>query len=73
MVGEHGRFLVGEIGLLYRVFTETDIRIVLPKTLRCAVLKLVHGSRMVGHWGGGFENGGKIAEAVLVGRMVCCG
>jgi Integrase zinc binding domain len=51
MVGEHGRFLVGEDGLLYRVFTETDIRIVLPKTLRSAVLKLVHGSRMVGHWG----------------------
>jgi hypothetical protein len=25
MVGDHGRFLVGEDGLLYRVFTETDI------------------------------------------------
>jgi hypothetical protein len=23
MVGEHGKFLVGEDGLLYRVFTET--------------------------------------------------
>jgi hypothetical protein len=51
MVGEHGRFLVGEDGLLYRVFTETDIRIVVPKTLRSAVLKLVHGSRMMGNWG----------------------
>jgi Integrase zinc binding domain len=48
---EHGRFLVGEDGLLYRVFTGTDIRIVVPKTLRSAVLKLVHGSRMVGHCG----------------------
>jgi hypothetical protein len=37
MVGEHGRFLVGEDGLLYRVFTESDIRIVVPKTyeVRC--------------------------------------
>jgi RNase H-like domain found in reverse transcriptase len=51
MVGEHGRFLVGKDGLLYRVFMETDIRIVLPKTLRSAVLKLVHGSRMLGYWG----------------------
>jgi RNase H-like domain found in reverse transcriptase len=50
MVGEYGRFLVGEDGLLYRVFTEMDIRIVVPKTLRSAALKLVHGSRMVGHW-----------------------
>jgi Integrase zinc binding domain len=50
MVGEHGRFLVGEDGLLYRVLTETDIRIFEPKTLRSAVLKLVHGSRMVGYW-----------------------
>jgi hypothetical protein len=41
---------VGEDGLLYRVFTETDIRIVVPKTLRSAVLTLVHGSKMVGHW-----------------------
>jgi Integrase zinc binding domain len=51
MLGEHGRFLVGEDGLLYRVLTETDIQIVVAKTLRSAVLKLVHGSRMVGHWG----------------------
>jgi hypothetical protein len=72
MVGEHGRFLVGEDGLMYRVFTEMDFRIVVPKTLRSAVLKLVHGRKMVGHWWG-FENGGKIAEAVLVGRVVCCG
>jgi hypothetical protein len=50
MVGEHGRFLVVEDDLLYRVFTKTDIRIVVPKTLRSAVLKLVHGSRMVGPW-----------------------
>jgi hypothetical protein len=50
-MGEHGRFLVGEDGLLYRVFMETDIRIVVPKTLRSAMLKLVHGSRMEGHWG----------------------
>jgi transposase InsO family protein len=34
-----------------RVFTEAYIRIVVPKTLRSAVLKLVHESRMVGHWG----------------------
>jgi hypothetical protein len=52
MVGEHGRFLMGEYGLLYRVLTETDIRIIVPKTLRSAVLKLVHGSRIMGHWGG---------------------
>jgi hypothetical protein len=71
MVGGHDRFLVGEDGLLYRVFTETDIRIVVPKTLLSAVLKLVHGSSMMGHWG--FKNGSKIAEAVLVGRVVCCG
>jgi hypothetical protein len=51
MVGDHGRFLVGEDSLLYRVFTETVIRIVVPKALRDAVLKLVHGSRVVGHWG----------------------
>jgi hypothetical protein len=51
MVGENGRILVGEDGLLYRVFTETDIRIIVPKTLRCAVLKLVHGSRIVVPWG----------------------
>jgi hypothetical protein len=69
MEREHGRFLVGEDGLLYWVFTETDIRIDVPKTLRSAVLKLVHGSRMVGALGG-FKNGGKIAEAVLVGRVV---
>jgi RNase H-like domain found in reverse transcriptase/Integrase zinc binding domain len=50
MAGEHGTFLVGNDGLLYRVFTETDIRIVMPKTLRSAMLKLVHVSRMVGHW-----------------------
>jgi hypothetical protein len=49
MVGKHGRFLVGEEGLLCRVFTETDIQIVVPKSLRSAMLKLVHGSRMVGH------------------------
>jgi hypothetical protein len=59
MVGEHGRFLVGDGGLLYRVFTETDIRIVVPNTLRSAVLDLVHGSRMVGHWG------------ILEGRQDC--
>jgi hypothetical protein len=40
MVGEHGRFLMGEDGLLYQAFTETDIRIVVQKTLRSAVLKL---------------------------------
>jgi Integrase zinc binding domain len=51
MMGEHGRFLFGEDGLLYRVFTEMDIWIIVPKTLRSAVLKLVHGSKMVGHWG----------------------
>jgi Integrase zinc binding domain len=42
---------VSEDGLLYRVFTKTDIRIVVSKTLRSAVLKLVHGSRTLGHWG----------------------
>jgi hypothetical protein len=51
MVGEHSRFLVDEDGLLYWVFTETDIRIVIPKTIRRAVLKLVHGSKMMKHWG----------------------
>jgi hypothetical protein len=51
MVRKHGRFLVGGDGLLHRVFTEMNIQIVVPNTLRSAVLKLVHGSRMVGHWG----------------------
>jgi Integrase zinc binding domain len=41
---------VGKDDLLCRVFTEMDIIIVVPKTLRSAVLNLVHGSRMVGHW-----------------------
>jgi RNase H-like domain found in reverse transcriptase len=68
MIEEHGRFLAGEDGLLYRVFTETDIRIVVPKTLRSAVLKLVHGGAL-----GGFKNNGKIADAILVGRVACCG
>jgi hypothetical protein len=47
MVGEHGKFLVGEDGLLYRAFTE--IRIVVPKTQLSSMLNLVHGSKMVGH------------------------
>jgi Integrase zinc binding domain len=51
MVGEHGRFLVGEDGLLYDIFTKTDIWVVVPKILRSAVLKLVHGSKIVGHLG----------------------
>jgi hypothetical protein len=71
MVVEHGKSLVGEDGLLYRAFTKTDIRIVVPKTVRSAVLKLEHARSMVGHWK--FEKGGKIAEAVLVGQLVCCG
>jgi hypothetical protein len=33
MVGENGRFMVGEEGLLYRVFTENDIRIVKPNVV----------------------------------------
>jgi hypothetical protein len=51
MVREHGRFLVGGHGLLYRVFTGTEIWIVVPKTFRSAVLKLVHGSKMAAHSG----------------------
>jgi hypothetical protein len=69
MVGDHGRFLVGEDSLLYRVFTETDNRIVVPRALRGAVLKLENGSSVVGHWGV-FEDGSQIAEAILVDRLV---
>jgi hypothetical protein len=50
MVGDHGRFLVGEDSLFYRVLTETDIRIVVPRALRGAALKLENGSSVVGHW-----------------------
>jgi Integrase zinc binding domain len=32
-------------------FMENGIRIVIPKSLRQTVLKLLHGSRVVGHWG----------------------
>jgi Integrase zinc binding domain len=42
---------MGEEGLLYQVFTETDIRIVVTKTFPCAVPNLAHGRKMVGHWG----------------------
>jgi predicted site-specific integrase-resolvase len=47
MVGENGRVLMGEDDLLYRVFTEMDFRIVLPKKLRSALLKLVQESKVV--------------------------
>jgi hypothetical protein len=49
MMGEHGRFLVGEDDQMYQIFAETDIRVV-SKTLRSAVLKLMHGRMVVGHW-----------------------
>jgi hypothetical protein len=32
MAGERDRFLMGENGLLYRLFTERAIRVVVPKT-----------------------------------------
>ena len=51
MVDEAGRFMVGEDGLLYRVFSASDMRIVVPAKLCERVLSSLHGSRAVGHWG----------------------
>lgn len=44
-------FVVGEHGLLHRIMTETDARLVVPATKVKDVLGKVHGARAVGHWG----------------------
>jgi Integrase zinc binding domain/RNase H-like domain found in reverse transcriptase len=44
-------FLLGADGLLYRVMDSDDIWLVIPDSLCQQVLRHVHGSRAVGHWG----------------------
>jgi RNase H-like domain found in reverse transcriptase/Integrase zinc binding domain len=38
-------------GLICQVFGKGDVRVLVPPTLRSKVLKMVHGSRLGGHWG----------------------
>jgi RNase H-like domain found in reverse transcriptase/Integrase zinc binding domain len=47
---KHDDFVVGKDGLLYRVFAEIDIRLVVPSSLTSSVLDYTHGSKAVGHW-----------------------
>lgn len=48
---DSGKFVVGGVGVLYRVFGETDVRAVVPESLRDKALTWVHGSKAVGHLG----------------------
>jgi Integrase zinc binding domain len=48
---KHDDFVVGNDGLIYRVFAENDIRLVVPSSLTSSVLDYTHGSKAVGYWG----------------------
>jgi hypothetical protein len=50
-VEQNDAVLHGADGLLYRVMDGDDIRLVIPDTSHPQVLKYVHKSRAVGHWG----------------------
>lgn len=51
IVDDKGLYAFGEDGFLYRVFSENDVRLAVPASMKERVLEWVHGSREVGHWG----------------------